>query len=52
MIEIKNVSKTYNGDKKAIKNVSFNVDGGEIFGFIGHNGAGKNYYDKIYCRNT
>lgn len=41
MIEIKNVSKTYNGVKKAIKDVSFKVDGGEIFGFIGHNGAGK-----------
>lgn len=41
MIEIKNVSKTYNGVKKAIKNVSYKVDGGEIFGFIGHNGAGK-----------
>lgn len=41
MIEINNVSKTYNGVKEAIKDVSFKVDGGEIFGFIGHNGAGK-----------
>lgn len=41
MIEIKNVTKTYNGIKKAIDNVSFNVEDGEIFAFIGHNGAGK-----------
>lgn len=41
MIEIKNVSKTYNGEKKAIKNINFNVKNGEIFAFIGHNGAGK-----------
>ena len=40
MIEIKNVTKKY-GDKKALDNVSFNVDDGEIFAFIGHNGAGK-----------
>lgn len=41
MIEIKNVSKTYNGKKKVLKNISFKIDGGEIFAFIGHNGAGK-----------
>ncbi|MEE0635284.1 MAG: ABC transporter ATP-binding protein [Bacilli bacterium] len=41
MIEIKNVSKTYNGKKKVLKNVSFKIEGGEIFAFIGHNGAGK-----------
>ena len=41
MIEIKNVSKTYNGEKKAINQVSFDIKDGEIFGFIGHNGAGK-----------
>ena len=40
MIEIKNVTKKY-GTKKAVDNVSFNVDDGDIFAFIGHNGAGK-----------
>ena len=40
MIEIKNVTKKY-GSNIAIKNVSFNVNDGEIFAFIGHNGAGK-----------
>ena len=41
MIEIKNVSKTYNGVKKALNNISFDINEGEIFSFIGHNGAGK-----------
>lgn len=41
MIQIKNVSKTYNQEKKALDNVNFQIDGGEIFAFIGHNGAGK-----------
>lgn len=41
MIEIKNVSKTYNGTKKALDNVNLKIDSGEIFAFIGHNGAGK-----------
>ena len=41
MIEIKNVSKTYDGKKLALDKVSFTVNDGEIFAFIGHNGAGK-----------
>ena len=41
MIEIRNVSKSYDGKKKAIDNITFNVDDGCIFAFIGHNGAGK-----------
>ena len=40
MIEIRNITKKY-GDKIALKNITFNVNDGEIFAFIGHNGAGK-----------
>lgn len=41
MLEIKNFSKTYRGGKKAVDNISLTVEAGDIFGFIGHNGAGK-----------
>ena len=41
MLEIKNYSKTYGEGKKAADNVSITVESGDIFGFIGHNGAGK-----------
>ncbi len=41
MITINNLSKTYPSGKKAVKNVSFEVLSGQVFGFIGSNGAGK-----------
>lgn len=41
MIEIKNFTKTYNNDKKAVDDISLEARDGEIFAFIGHNGAGK-----------
>ena len=41
MLEINGLTKTYKGGKKAVDNVSLHVDSGDIFGFIGHNGAGK-----------
>ncbi|MGE6537707.1 ABC transporter ATP-binding protein [Bacillus luti] len=41
MIEITNVSKSYNGSNYAVKDLSLSVPSGEIFGFLGPNGAGK-----------
>ena len=41
MISIRNVSKSYDGKVKALDNVSFDIKDGEIFAFIGHNGAGR-----------
>lgn len=41
VLEIKNFSQRYNNQALAVDNLSLNVEAGEIFGFIGHNGAGK-----------
>lgn len=40
MIEVKNLTKNY-GDKRAVDNISFTANDGEILGFLGPNGAGK-----------
>ena len=41
ILEIRGFSKSYGTDKVAVDNLSLSVMGGDIFGFIGHNGAGK-----------
>lgn len=45
-IEVKNISKIY-GAQKALDNISFSVNKGEIVGFLGPNGAGKSTLMKI-----
>lgn len=40
MLKVENVTKYYD-DFKAVDNISFNVNKGEIFGLLGVNGAGK-----------
>ena len=40
MLKIQHLTKTY-GDKKAVDDLSLHIQAGEIYGFIGHNGAGK-----------
>lgn len=41
MIELSNLSKSYNGKVKAVDNLNLRINEGEIFGFLGPNGAGK-----------
>jgi len=45
-IAVKNITKLY-GEQKALNNVSFSIEKGEIVGFLGPNGAGKSTMMKI-----
>lgn len=47
-VEIRNLTKRF-GDFTAVDNISFNVRRGEIFGFLGANGAGKTTAMRILC---
>ncbi len=41
MLKIQNLSKSYQKGTFAVEDLSLNVKPGEIYGFVGHNGAGK-----------
>ena len=49
IISVKNVSKTYATGFEALKNVSLDIDKGEIFALLGPNGAGKTTLINIIC---
>ena len=46
MLQAKNLSRNY-GDVKAVEEVSFSVEPGEVVGLLGHNGAGKSTIMKM-----
>jgi len=47
-IHCHNLTKQF-GDFKAVNNISLTVEKGEIFGFLGANGAGKTTAIRIFC---
>ena len=47
-VEVKNLTKKF-GNFTAVNNISFKVKEGEIFGFLGANGAGKTTAIKMLC---
>jgi len=48
MLKIEHLTKTY-GNKRAVDDLSLNIEAGEICAFIGHNGAGKTTTIKSVC---
>ena len=48
IIEIKNLNKSF-GEVHAVNDLSFNVKKGELFAFLGVNGAGKSTTFKLLC---
>jgi ABC-2 type transport system ATP-binding protein len=51
MLKLQSVTKSY-ADKIAVKNLSFEVQRGEIFGILGPNGAGKTSTIRMICGIT
>ena len=45
-ITVQNITKTF-GTQKALDNVSFSINKGEVVGFLGPNGAGKSTMMRI-----
>ena len=51
MLKIEHLTKKY-GEKKAVDDLSLQIKPGEIYGFIGHNGAGTVSYTHLTLPTT
>ncbi|WP_127103839.1 phosphonate ABC transporter ATP-binding protein [Pararhodobacter zhoushanensis] len=51
MLEVRNVSRVF-GQRKAVDNISFRVDGAQFIGIIGRSGAGKSTFLRMMNRLT
>lgn len=49
MLKINNLTKTYPGSNKGVKSLNIHIKPGDLYAFIGHNGAGKTTALKCVC---
>jgi len=49
IIEVKNLTKIFNNEIRAVDDIKFEIKKGEIFGFLGPNGAGKTTTINMLC---
>ena len=50
LLEVRQLSKHFPGDIKAVKDVSFTLARGESLGLVGESGSGKSTISRILCR--
>src|SRR3989337_31583 len=47
IVEVKDLTRVFDPDIRAVDGITFHVERGEVFGFLGPNGAGKSTTIKI-----
>ena len=49
MLKINHLTKHYKGSNKGVTDINLAIEPGDIYAFIGHNGAGKTTIIKLLC---